>query len=103
MSEKVNTKSREVTIKLEWPFKWKTSEGEREIEQITLGRPKGKHLKGITKDVGMFEMFQIAAKIAKEDFITPAFFEEMDAADCMTVTEAIGDFLDNGRGTGPTT
>ena len=102
MSTKVSNKSRTVTIKLEWPFEWSTSEGKREITEITLGRPKGKHLKGIGKDVGMGDMFRIASKIAQDDFVTPAFFEEMDAADCMTVTEVIGDFLDNGRETGQT-
>lgn len=103
MSNKVSPKSRTVTIKLKWPFEWSTAEGKREISEITLGRPKGKHLKGITKDVGMFEMFNIAYKIAQDEFITsPAFFEEMDAADCMTVTEVIGDFLDAGQETGPT-
>lgn len=96
-------KSTNKIIELQYPFKWKTGDGEQLIEKVELRRPKGKHLKGLTKNVGMFEMFQIAAKVAVEDYVTPAFFDEMDAADCMEVTEVIGDFLDNGRETGPTT
>ncbi len=93
---KVSPKATEITIKLQYPFLFGTTE----VTEITLGRPKGKHLKSLGKDVGMHDLFQIAAKIAKEDFVTPALFDEMDAADCMTVTEVIGDFLDSGRETG---
>ena len=102
MSKKVSPKSKSVTVNLEYPFEWPTENGKEEVKSITLGRPKGKHLKNIGKDVGMHDMFQIAAKICEEDFVTPAFFDEMDASDCMTVVEVIGDFLDNGRGTGKT-
>lgn len=102
MSNKVSSKSRTVTVKLQYPFPWKTADGEREISEVTLGRPKGKHLKGLGKDVNFSSIIMIAAKIAKEEFITPAFFEEMDAADCMRVSEVVGDFLDSGHGIGET-
>ena len=102
MSNKISPKSSTVTITLEYPFEWQGDNGKEEIKEIVLRRPKGKHLKGITKDVGMGEMFNIAAKIAVNEYITPSFFDEMDAADCMTVTEVIGDFLDGGRETGKT-
>ena len=100
MSKKVSPKT--TIIKLEYPFVWKQSGEEKEITQIELARPKGKHLKGIGSDPGMSDMFRIASKIAKESWVTPAFFEEMDAADCMQITEVIGDFLDGGTKTGET-
>ncbi len=93
------TKPREVTVKLDWPFEWSGENGKEEITEVKLSRPKGKHLKGIGKDVGMSDMFRIASKISG---YTPAFYEEMDAADCMKITEVIGDFLDNGQETGKT-
>ena len=102
MSNKVSPKSTTVTIKLQYPIEWEGESGKEEISEIVLGRPKGKHLRAIGKDVGMADMFLIASKIAVNKYITPKFFDEMDAADCMTVTEVIGDFLDNGQGTGET-
>jgi len=102
MSKTDNAKSRSVTIKLQFPFPWKTGDGEKEITEVTLGRPKGKHLKNLDKNVTLSAIIMIAAKVAVEYFITPAFFEEMDAADVMAVSELIGDFLDGGQKIGET-
>ena len=85
-----------VKIELEYPIEW----GEEGlVKSIELKRPKGKHIKKINKDIGMEQMFDIASKISG---YTPAFFDELDAVDCLKVTEAIGDFLDSGRETGKT-
>ena len=102
MSKQISPKAKTVTIKLQYPFEWQGEHGKEEISEVEFSRPKGKHLKGITKDVGMAEMFNIAAKISVNEYITPSFFDEMDAADCMTVIEVIGDFLDGGQKTGET-
>lgn len=83
-------------IKLDYPIEY----GEEGlVSEIELKRPKGKHLKGLTKDVGYNDIIKIASKVSG---YPPSFFDEMDAADCTEVSEAIGDFLDNGRGTGRT-
>jgi len=87
-----------VKIPLEFPFSW--GEGGL-VEEIELKRPKGKHIKKLGKDVLMESLLIVAAKVCVGDF-TPAFFDEMDAADCITVTEVIGDFLEGGSKTGKT-
>lgn len=79
-----------VTLKLQFPFKW---DGDDDVTELELKRPKGKHLRGLGKDVSMHDLFQIAAKVSG---YTPKFFDEMDAVDCIKVTEVIGDFLDSG-------
>ena len=97
MSEEKNHKSTSVTIKLEYPIKW--GKDEEEVTEITLARPKGKHLKSIGGNASMNDLFGIASKVSG---YTPRFFDEMDVADCMRVTEVIGDFLDGGQETGKT-
>ena len=88
-----------VKIELEFPFEWGKDSGF--VSEIELKRPKGKHIKNLGKDVLMESLLIIAAKICVGDF-TPAFFDEMDAADCIKVTEVIGDFLEGGQKTGKT-
>ena len=102
MSDKISKKSKTITIDLDFPFEWEGDNGEELIKSVELSRPKGKHLKNIGKEVSMHDLFKIAAKIATAKYVTPAFFDEMDASDCMKVVEVIGDFLDGGRGIGET-
>jgi len=98
MSEENQEKPKgSVTIKLDYPIQW--GEVDPPVTEITLTRPKGKHLKGIGKDVDMSALFAIASKISGH---VPRFFDEMDCSDCMKVTEVIGDFLDSGPETGKT-
>ena len=87
-----------VKIELDYPVEW--GEGGL-VKEIELKRPKGKHIKKLGKDVLMENLLTIAAKICVGDY-TPAFFDEMDAADCIKVTEVIGDFLESGQKTGKT-
>lgn len=91
-----------VVVKFSYPFEWATAEGKAEVSQVTLKRPKGKHIKKLNKDINMETLLNLAAKIAVEDHVTPAFFDEMDAVDCLKVSEVVGDFLDSGLGTGGT-
>lgn len=90
---------REVVVKLSYPFEWADEDGKREVSEVKLSRPKGKHLKKLSKDMSMDDLFYIASKVSG---YTPAFFDEMDAVDCLKITEAIGDFLDVGGETGKT-
>ena len=86
-------KSGAVKIDLDYPLEW----GEEGlVKSIELKRPKGKHIKSLGRDANMSDMLKIAGKISG---YTPAFFDEMDAADCLKVTEVIGDFLDVGTKT----
>jgi hypothetical protein len=96
MSNKKIKKPASITVKLDYPIEWG---GEGLVESIELSRPKGKHIKGINRDVGMKQLLEIASKISGK---TPGFFDELDAIDCLKVTEVIGDFLDTGRETGKT-
>lgn len=99
MSDKASQKSHNVTVKLKYPFEWSGENGKEVIDSVTLFRPRGKHIKNIGKDVNMSELLKIASKISG---FTPAFFDEMDAVDCIKITEVIGDFLDVGQGIGET-
>ena len=47
----------------------------------------------------MKDIFQIASSVSG---YTPKFFDELDVADALRVSEVIGDFLDTGAGTGKT-
>lgn len=92
----ISPKTTTVKVTLAYPIEW----GEEGlVDAIELKRPKGKHLKGLGKDVGMGDIFKIASKVSG---YTPAFFDEMDAADCLKISEVIGDFLDSGPKTGKT-
>lgn len=85
-----------VIIKLDYPFKWGD---EDEVTEVELKRPKGKHLKNLGGKATMSDLFGIASKVSGYDL---RFFDELDGVDCMKVTDAIGDFLDGGDGTGKT-
>lgn len=100
MSESESS-SNNIKMKLEYPFEWaKNGSGEKAmIEEIEFSRPKGKHIKGIGKDVSLSDLFRIAGKVSG---YTPGFFDEMDVKDCMKVTDIISDFLDDGQETGRT-
>lgn len=96
MSETKKPKPITVKIDLDYPVEW----GEEGlVRSIELKRPKGKHIKNINRDVGIAQLLEIASKISG---YTPAFFDELDAVDCLKVTEAIGDFLERGLKTGKT-
>ena len=99
---KSNVRPGAITVKLDYPFEYETGDGKEMISEVVLNRPKGKHLKSITKDLSLSVLFGIAAKVAAANYITPSFFDEMDAQDCMSITEVIGDFLEPGQKTGET-
>ena len=95
----MSKKSHSVIIKLDYPLEWATEDGKQEVTEVEFRRPKGKDIKGIGKDVSLDDILKIAAKVSK---FSPRFFDELDAVDCMKVSEVIGDFLDNGQPTGRT-
>jgi len=78
------------TYTLKYPVTW----DDKEVTDIEVRRPKGKHIKrvGATSDLG--SMMNIAASIT--DY-TPKFYDELDAVDYLGVAEVIGGFLDNGQ------
>lgn len=95
-SNTTEVKPKSVTVKLLYPIKWGDEE---KVTEVTLKRPKGKHIKRIGRDVNIDELLKIASKISE---YTPAFFDELDAVDCLKITEVIGDFLDTGPAIGKT-
>lgn len=99
MSEENKSNSLLTPYKLKYPFEWSGKDGKEMIEVVTFYRPKGKHIKNFNRNVGMKDLLKLASQVNTEGF-TPAFFDEMDAGDCMEVTEVMGNFLDNGQETG---
>lgn len=95
MSE-VSQKAQSVKVQLKYPIEWGQ---EGLVKEVELKRPKGKHIKGLSKDIAMGDLFQIAAKVSG---YTPAFFDELDAVDCLKISEVIGGFLEAGPETGRT-
>ncbi len=93
---KSEKKSQIVRVELAYPIDWDNDE---EITFIELKRPKGKHIKGLGKDPGIKDILDIASKVSG---YSPRFFDELDAVDCLKVSEVIGDFLEDGQKTGPT-
>jgi len=79
-----------VTVKLQYPVEFDN----KIYEEITLQRPKGKHLKKMNKDAGLEDLLVLACKVTG---IPNKVFEEMDGADCITIAEQLGDFLESGQ------
>ena len=88
-----------VVIQLKYPFEWADADGsgKKEITEVEFRRPKGKDIKGIGQDVSLEDILKVAAKISP---YSPRFFDEMDAVDCMAVSEVVNSFLDGGQETG---
>lgn len=82
-----------VTIKLKYPIDFDS----QTYTEITLKRPKGKHLKDVSAAPKMADLQRIAVRLTG---YSNRLFEEMDAVDYMAVITAIGDFLADGRETG---
>jgi len=78
-----------VTITLEYAIEF---DG-KSITEITLNRPKGKHLKKMKGDPGVSDLIGIASKCSG---IAPLVFDEMDGQDITRVCEEIGNFLSGG-------
>lgn len=78
---------------LKYPIKW----DDKEVIEVEIRRPKGKHLKKLGGNMNMNSIMGIAANVS--DY-TPAFFDELDGADYIGVSEVIGDFLGDGQETG---
>lgn len=95
----MSKKNHSIVVKLEYPIEWATENGKEEITEVSLRRPRGKDIKGIGKDVSLDDILKVAAKVSS---FTPRFFDELDAVDCMRISEVIGDFLDSGPQTGKT-
>ena len=86
-----------IVVKLQYPIEW----GSETISEVSLKRPKGKHLKGLTlsSDVILDQLINIASKISAHP---PSVFDEMDATDLLRVTGEVGRFFDGGQETGNT-
>jgi len=100
-NQKKQKESESVTIELNYPIEWlKDGDGGKEsVKFVEFQRPKGKHIKKLDKDIGMEQLLGLASKVSP---YTPAFYDEMDASDCMQVVEVMGNFMDAGLSTGKT-
>ena len=88
-------KPKSITVKLSEPIDW----GEDTITEITLTRPKAKHIEHLSGNPTMKELLGIAQKISGHP---PALIKDLDAEDAMSLVEVVGDFLDSGQETGKT-
>lgn len=95
----MSKKNHTITVSLTYPIEWATDQGKSEVKEVEFRRPKGKDIKGLGKDVTFEDLMRIASKISE---FSPRFFDELDAVDCMKISEVIGDFLDSGQETGRT-
>ena len=86
---KVPTKG-SVEIKLQYPVEY----DDKTYDTIVLKRPKGKHLKKLPQDPRLEDLLILAVKCSG---LPNGVFDNMDGADCITVTEQIGDFLESGQ------
>jgi hypothetical protein len=88
-----------VKIELQFPLEW----DDKEIDSIILHRPKGKHLKKIKDGAGMEDLLLLACKVVEipgsgdGPGVPNALISELDGADCVTIAEQLGDFLESGQ------
>lgn len=76
-----------ITIKLSEPIEW----GSEAITEITLQRPRAKHIKNIsTKDVKIADMLAIASKLSG---VSASALDELSMDDMHKVVEAVGELL----------
>lgn len=71
--------------------------GSETVTEITLQRPKGKHLRKLPMDPGVGDFLDLAGNLCGRP---RSFMDELDAEDVMKVAEAVADFLPGGRPTG---
>ena len=79
-------------FELDYPVQW---DG-KEVSKITFRRPKGKEIKRI-KGTTLGDLMQLAPVIS--DY-SESFYDDLDAADYVAISEVISDFLERGRKTG---
>jgi len=82
-----------VTIKLAKPFE---VAGDF-IQEITLRRPKGKDMKGLSAAMTTGDLMKMAAKLSNH---LPVVFDEMDGFDVTQVLSEVGNFFASGPTTG---
>lgn len=80
----------ETVVKLAYPFEY---DG-KTIDSITLKPIKGKHIKGMAASPTIDDLRAIAQRVSGQP---NAVFDEMHAADVLTVAGKVGDFLADGR------
>lgn len=78
------------TIKLAYPVEF----DQKVFDEITLQRPKGKHLKKMPSEPSMKDLLALASRVSG---VPPLVFEELDGVDVTNICEAIGDFLTDGQ------
>lgn len=81
-------------LKLKYPVTF----NDETITEIELRRPKGRDIKILPTNPTTEHLLRLASKLSGQ---VSGVFDEMDAVDVMTVSEAIAGFLDRGQETGP--
>ncbi len=76
-----------ITVKLFEPIQW----GSEVISEITLSRPRAKHIKNLdTKNIKVADLLSIASKISG---VSSAALDELSTDDAKQVIEAVGELL----------
>jgi hypothetical protein len=77
-------------VELDYPVEFQ----EKTYTQITLNRPKGKHLKKMPPDPGFKDFMLLAARVSD---VPSIIFEELDGSDTTKIVEVMGDFFQSGQ------
>lgn len=83
------SKNGAVTVKLSYPIEL----GSEKISEITVQRPLGRDLRGLSSSPTMGDIMTIAASCSGQP---DEAFDKMAASDVMKVTQVVNDFLDVG-------
>lgn len=75
-----------VVYKLMEPVSW----GTETIDELTFQPPKGKHIKGISREPTLGEILGIASKLTG---VSTAIFDEMSSQDILEVSRIVGEAL----------
>lgn len=89
--------SKEVVYKLQFPIVDKISG--TDLKEITLKRPKGKHIKHLPLNPNTAELMDVAARVSG---IAPPTLDELDVKDYMAVVDIVANFFMSTQVTGTT-
>lgn len=77
-------------VKLKYPV----TQGSQTTEEVTVDRPKAKHMRGIKDITSIDGSLAMISKVINQP---PSFVDELDAADIEQISEVMESFLQPGQ------
>lgn len=74
------------TYKLNYPIEW----GDQTIEEITLKRPKAKHIAHLSEKSGLGDILRVISKVSGH---SQAVINELDGQDATALADLMGELL----------